>query len=178
MIRMLVSILLFLPILLSAQVLKPMDAAGAVTFTINNFGSGVDGSFRGLKGKIEFNPDKVASSSIMVTVDAATIETGINMRNRHLRGDKYFDAEKFPLISIAGSDFKSTGSPDTYNMTAKLTIKGISKSFLLTFTARQQKDGVLFEGRFNINRRDFNVGGGSISLSEEVRVRLKVLAKQ
>lgn len=178
MIKCLVSFLLFLPILLSAQVLKPVDAAGAVSFTINNFGSGVDGSFRGLKGKIEFNPDKLGSSSLLVTVDAATIETGINMRNRHLRGDKYFDAEKFPLISIAGSDFKSTGSPDTYTMTAKLTIKGISKSFLLTFTARQQKDGVLFEGRFTINRRDFAVGGGSISLADEVRVRLKVLAKQ
>jgi polyisoprenoid-binding protein YceI len=113
-----------------------------------------------------------------VTVDAVTIETGINMRNRHLRGEKYFFVDKFPVISILGTQVKFTGKPDTYTMTARVTIKGISKTFPLTFTAKPQKNGFFFEGSFTLNRRDFNIGSGSISLADVVTVRLKVLAQQ
>lgn len=173
----LVFLLLLLPGILTAQALKPVDAAGSVSFVINNFGAGVDGSFSGLKGSIEFDPNNLSAAKMLVSVEAASIETGINMRNRHLRGEKYFNTEKFPLLSLAGSALKSAGAPNSYTMTANLTIKGVTKRFLLNFTAREQKDGVLFEGKFSINRRDFGVGGSSISLSDDVVVRLKVLAR-
>lgn len=179
MVRTLFVFLILVPYFLVAQqVLHPVDAPGAVSFVINNFGSGVDGSFKGLKGEIRFDPNKLTESTMNVTVDAVTIETGINMRNRHLRGEKYFFVDKFPIISILGTQVKSTGKPDTYNMTARVTIKGISKTFPLTFTAKPQKNGFFFEGSFTLNRRDFNIGSGSISLADVVTVRLKVLAQQ
>ena len=178
MVRILCILCTLVPYFLVAQVLHPVDAPGAVSFVINNFGSGVDGSFKGLKGEIRFDPNKLTESTMNVTVDAVTIETGINMRNRHLRGEKYFFVDKYPIISILGTQVKSTGKPDTYNMTARVTIKGISKTFPLTFTAKPQKNGFFFEGSFTLNRRDFNIGSGSISLADVVTVRLKVLAQQ
>lgn len=178
MVRILFVFCMLVPYFLVAQVLHPIDAPGAVSFVINNFGSGVDGSFKGLKGEIRFDPTKLSESSMNVSVDAATIETGITMRNRHLRGEKYFFVEKFPVISILGTQVKSAGNPDTYIMTARVTIKGVSKTFPLTFTSKPQKNGFFFEGNFTLNRRDFGVGSGSISLADEVNVRLKVLAQQ
>jgi polyisoprenoid-binding protein YceI len=176
--KVLIAFCLLLSNYLVAQVLKPVDAAGAVSFVINNFGSGVDGSFRGLKGEIRFNPASLPEASMNVSVDAATIETGINMRNRHLRGEKYFNVEKYPGITIRGSQVRSAGKPDTYIMMASVTIKGISKTYPLTFTAKAQKNGFLFEGSFTLNRRDFDVGSGSLTLADEVKVRLRVLAQQ
>jgi len=178
MVRILFVFCLLVPYLLVAQALQPVDAPGAVSFVINNFGSGVDGSFKGLKGEIRFDPTKLTESSMSVSVDAATIETGINMRNRHLRGEKYFFVDKFPVISILGTQVKSTGKPETYSMTARVTIKGVSKTFPLIFTAKPQKNGFFFEGSFTLNRRDFNIGSGSLTLADEVTVRLKVLAQQ
>ncbi|MCF1714878.1 YceI family protein [Flavihumibacter sp. RY-1] len=177
MVRILFVFCMLVPYFLVAQALHPVDTPGAVSFIINNFGSGVDGSFKGLKGEIRFDPTKLTESNMNVTVDAVTIETGINMRNRHLRGEKYFYVDKFPVISILGTQLKSAGKPDTYNMTARVTIKGVSKTFSLTFTAKPQKNGFFFEGSFTLNRRDFNIGSGSISLADEVTVRLKVLAQ-
>ncbi|MCU0385422.1 MAG: YceI family protein [Flavihumibacter sp.] len=178
MFRVLFVFFMLAPYFLVAQLLHPVDGPGAVSFVINNFGSGVDGSFKGLKGEIRFDPTKITESAMNVTVDAATIETGINMRNRHLRGDKYFHVEKFPVISIVGTQVKSAGKPETYIMTARVTVKGVSKTFPLTFSAKPQKNGFFFEGSFTLNRRDFNIGSGSLTLADEVTVRLKVLAQQ
>lgn len=46
MLKLLLVFVILIPSGLVAQVLKPVDAPGAVSFVINNFGSGVDGSFR------------------------------------------------------------------------------------------------------------------------------------
>lgn len=165
------------PPFIQGVLLHPADTAGAVRFVINNFGSGVDGSFRGLKGRIDFNPENLARSSLRVSIDAATIETGIAMRNRHLRGEKYFHVEKFPEIILEGSNFRTSEGQDTYTMTARLTMKGITKSFPLLFKARPQKNGFLFEGSFKLNRRDYGIGSGSLTLADEVTVKLKVIAE-
>lgn len=177
MFKLFVYILSLLPIVSLGQTLKPVDAPGAVRFFIKNFGSEVEGSFTGLAGTIDFQPENLSASSLNVSIKASTIETGINMRNRHLKGEKYFDTDNFPQITIQSTGFKLNGNPNSYLMTAKLTIKGVTKTFSMPFTARNEKDGVLFEGSFTVNRRDFGVGAGSISLADQVRIQLKVMAK-
>ena len=161
-----------------AQILHPSDSESSVEFTINNFGSPVKGSFRGLKGNIVFDPANPTSGNMEVSVDAATIETGINMRNRHLRGEKYFAAEQFPRLVIRSGSIRLGKDAGTFLMSALVTIKSTTRTIHLPFRVQPVRGGLLFEGSFQLNRRDFGVGGGSISLSDEVIIRLKVLAKQ
>lgn len=161
-----------------AQVLHPVDSESRVEFIINNFGSPVKGSFSGLKGSIVFDPAHASAGSMEVSVEAATIETGINMRNRHLRGDKYFAVEQHPRILIRAGNIRAGKEPGTYLMDAAVTIKSTTRTIPLSFRAGPFSGGMLFQGNFSINRRDFKVGSGSISLSDEVTVQLKVLAKQ
>jgi polyisoprenoid-binding protein YceI len=165
------------PLLLLSQEFKPVDAPGAVQFYIRNFGSEVEGSFTGLAGTIIFDPAHPEKSKMAVTINASTIETGINMRNRHLRSEKYFHIEKFPRIRMESLKITAGNGSGQYLMKASLSIKGITQTVNFPFTARPEKDGFFFEGSFTINRRDFNVGSGSISLADEVRVVLKVMAK-
>src|SRR5205085_12458835 len=80
--------------------LKPVDADEAVTFTIKNFGINTNGEFKGLRGTIKWDASNPAASIFNVTVDAKTINTGIDMRDSHLSKEEYFNVEKFPVITF------------------------------------------------------------------------------
>jgi polyisoprenoid-binding protein YceI len=179
MIKQLIS-LLFFPIILTAGILlQPSDEGSSVRFAIKNFGGNVTGSFKGLKGKIVFDAVKTESSSFDVTIDVKTINTGINLRDSDLKKEKYFNVEKFPLIQMVSTGIrKDAGKSDGYVFNGVVIIKGVKKEISFPFTATQQNDGYLFKGSFPLNRRDFGVGGSSISLSDNLTVTLSVLAKK
>jgi polyisoprenoid-binding protein YceI len=151
--------------------LKPVDASEAVTFAIKNFGINTNGEFKGLKGTIKWDPSNPSASIFNVTVDANTINTDIDMRDSHLRKEEYFNTEKYPTINFVSTAVTAN------NVTGNLTIKGVTKQISFPFTVKPSAGGYLFEGSFEINRKDFGVGGSSVSLSNNVTVNLKVQAK-
>ncbi|CAN5236906.1 YceI family protein [soil metagenome] len=171
--RRLFTFILPLLIIMSFTVadLKPADTDQAVTFTIKNFGINTKGEIKGLKGGIKWDPAKPASSAFNVTADVNTISTGIDMRDSHLKKEEYFDVAKFPAISFAST------AVNNGNVTGNLTIKGITKSINFPFTVTPSGGGYIFEGEFTIDRKEFNVGSGSMSLGNSVTVHLKVQAK-
>lgn len=150
--------------------LKPVDSENAVTFVIKNVGINTRGSLNGLKGSIKWDAANPAASQIGVTVDAATVNTNIDARDRHLKEDEYFDVAKYPTLGFTSTAVSAT------SVTGNLTIKGVTKSITFPITVTASGKGYLFEGNFNINRRDFGVGGNSFVLSDEVKITLKVQA--
>jgi polyisoprenoid-binding protein YceI len=168
-------LLLVLPLALfsfSLSEFKPVDKTDSVTFDIKNFGINTKGEFKGLKGSIKWDAENPSSSSFDVNVDVNTINTGISLRDNDLKEAKWFDASNYPTIN-----FKSTSVTAT-NVTGNLTIKGITKQVSFPFTVTPVASGYLFEGTFPLNRRDFEVGGSSFSLNDNLQVMLKVYAEQ
>jgi len=161
-----------------AQQFNPTDEGSEVKFKIKNFGVNVGGSFSGLKGKIIFNPENLATSEFAVTIDTKTINTGIDQRDNHLRKEEFFDAEKFPNIQFASTKITTSTNNDYLFVFGKLTIKDVTKEVSFPFKATKKADDYLFEGEFKINRRDYNVGGGSITMADELTVNLSVLGKK
>ena len=179
MIRMLITLIIISVLFPSVENLNPADNGSTVRFTIKNFGSKVTGSFKGLGGKIQFDPERPGASVFDVKVDVKTINTGIKLRDSDLKKEKYFDTEKFSEIRMISSSISKDGEEkDGYIFTGSIVIKGISKEIKFPFTATAQKDGYLFVGNFPLNRRDFKVGGSSISLSDDLKVSLSVLGKK
>jgi polyisoprenoid-binding protein YceI len=160
---------------INAQQYKPVDAKSEVKFIVKNFGLNTPGTLSGLKGAIQFNPSNLSAAFFNVSVDVNTINTGIDMRDSHLKKDEYFNAEKYPNISFVSTSINQDGK--VYVLSGELTIKGISKSISFPFMAVAQNGGMLFTGNFSINRKDFNLGGGSAVLSNNVDVSLKVFAQ-
>jgi polyisoprenoid-binding protein YceI len=156
---------------------KPVDKESTLGFKIGNFGFDVKGSFTGLKGDINFDPQNAANSSFDVTTDAATVNTDNNLRDQHLRGESYFDVKNYPIIHFVSSKITSAGKENAFTAYGKLTIKDKSKDISIPFTAIPETDGYLFKGSFKINRKDFGVGGTS-SISNELEVILNVTAKK
>lgn len=174
---------LYLPFLLvltlsaRAQVLSPDESASAVKFKIKNLGVNVGGSIKGLTGKIIFNPASPQAGSIETTVAVSTLNTGIEMRDDHLKKEDYFDQARFPQIRFVSDRIAASNRKDTYIVYGKLTIKGITKDVSFPFTALPEGGGYRLKGEFTLNRRDFKVGGSSITLADKVIVTLDVLAR-
>src|SRR6185312_7753405 len=95
-----ILILVLFPLLSIGQTWKINPAGTKISFVIKNAGFSVDGSFSGLSGEIIFDPKELPKSSFNTSIDAASINTGINKRNEHLKKDEYFDVAKYPKISF------------------------------------------------------------------------------
>ncbi|MBS1750420.1 MAG: YceI family protein [Bacteroidetes bacterium] len=156
----------------------PVDEGSEVSFKIKNFGFNVKGTFSGLNGNIIFNPDSLEASSFDVTVDAKTVNTGIDQRDNHLRKEEYFDAEKYPKIHFTSTKITTSTNKKYLFVFGNLTIKDITKEISFPFRAVVKGDDYLFEGEFPLNRRDFNVGGSSLTMSDHLTVTLTVLSKK
>jgi len=170
--------LFFLAVIVSGQTYTPTDAGSKVKFIIKNFGINTGGSFDGLKGSINFDAANLASASFNVTVDAASVDTDMDARDKHLRKEEYFDVEKYPTISFKSSKITKTNKEGFLYMFGTLTIKGVSKEISFPFTHTAKDGGLLFDGEFKINRRDYGVGGKSFSMADELTVHLQIFAKK
>ncbi len=174
--------ILFAALLISntafSQTYTATDEGSSVHFTIKNFGIKTGGDFTGLKGTIEFNPKALATSSINVSVNATSIDTDNGSRDKHLRKEEYFNVEKFPLLTFVSTKITESSIAGRFFVIGNLTIKGVTKSVQFGFNATPSTTGYIFTGDFEINRRDFGVGGSSSVMADKLKVTLKVAAKK
>lgn len=140
-----------------------------VSFKIKNLlVNTVNGSFTGMKGDVNFNPDKLDAAYFNVCVDASTIETGIDKRDEHLKTADFFDVAQFPTICFQSKAVSKLDS--TYRTTGTLTMHGVEKTVEIPFTF----DGKTLIGSLTLNRLDYNVGTdvGSFTADETVNLTI------
>lgn len=166
-----------LPIVAFAQTFRPVDSGSSVKFKIKNLGLSTTGTFSGLQGTLQFDPNNLTACSFDVTIDAKTVNTGIDLRDSHLRKEEYFDVENFPRIRFVSSRVTPSTRAGTLFVFGSLTIKNVTKEISFPFTATPQNGGYVFSGEFKLNRRDFKVGGGSVTLSDNLTVMLSVFCQ-
>lgn len=163
---------------ISAQgVYTPIDAESKVHFVIKNLGIKVGGDFTGLTGSITFDPGNYTTAVFDVSVDAASIDTDNSSRDKSLRKAEYFDVTTFNSLHFKSTKVVLSSVAGRFYMYGDLTIKGITKPVEFGFGASPKEGGYLFDGEFRINRRDFGVGGSSITMSDKLTVTLSVFAK-
>jgi polyisoprenoid-binding protein YceI len=163
-----------------SQKYKPLDAASKVHFIIKNFGIETGGDLSGFAGDISFTPNSISASSFDVSVSVKTIDTDNDMRDKDIKGKKYFDADTYPLITIRSTKISRTNKTEAgwYYFSGTLTMHGVTKPIEFPFSATLKENDYLFAGGFTINRLDYGVGGTSAVLSNTVKISLSVLAKK
>ena len=158
-----------------AQV-QPQAAGSTIQFKIKNLGFNVTGALGGIAGQIHFDPAHPEDAAFDVTVEAGTIDTENGMRDDHLRGESYFNVQRYPRIRLVSTHI-SPHKKGSYLFTGQLTIKDHTKEVSFPFTAAEARGGgYRFMGAFTINRKDFDIGGFS-TISNELEVTLDVTAK-
>jgi polyisoprenoid-binding protein YceI len=100
-------------------------------FAVRHLGlSTVRGAFTKVNGSIQFDDKDVTKSSVDVTIDAASVDTRVEGRDKDLRGDHFFEVEKYPTLT-----FKSTKVEQVevgkLKVTGDLTIHGVTKQVVL-----------------------------------------------
>ncbi|MEQ9118791.1 YceI family protein [Fulvivirga sp.] len=146
---------------------------GSVSFVIKNTGVNVDGSISGLQGKIDFDMLQPSNSKIIVTIDPATIDTGIGLRDKHLKKEDYFDVDRYQVIKMESTSIVK--KIDGYEGVFMLTMKDVTKELVIPFTVKKENSKQHFNASFELDRRDFGVGGNSWVLSDDVKVKVKLM---
>ena len=144
-----------------------------VSFKIKNLGINTDGSFKTIHANIQFDPANLATSSIEATSDVNSIFTDNDTRDEHLRSDEFFDAARFPKITIRSVSLKHK-SGNNYSGQFNVTMKDKTKAFEIPFSYIPTANGGTFKGSFKLNRMDFGVGSSSLVLSNDATVSLEV----
>ncbi len=149
----------------------------SIDFKIKNAGFTVDGSFGGLTAIIKFDAINYSKGSIEGSIDVNTINTGIDLRNTHLKKEEYFNVSAFPKINLKSTSYTKE-KDDTFKGFFKLTIKGITKDVIIPFSFTESGNTAIIKASFKLNRRDYNVGESSWTMSDDVTVNILVnLAK-
>ncbi|MBT1697123.1 YceI family protein [Fulvivirgaceae bacterium PWU4] len=146
-----------------------------VSFSILNAGAEVKGTMEISNVDIHFNPKDPAQSTISASADPATIDTGISIRDEHLKRSDYFNVEKHPEIRLQCTGFRKVAR--RFIGYFDLTIKGITKPVIIYFTCTSNNNNLLLRGTFDLNRLDYNLGEKSIILDEQVKVRITFLTQ-
>ncbi|WP_027387962.1 YceI family protein [Chryseobacterium gregarium] len=139
----------------------PMHSS--VNFNIKHMGINfVQGRFDKFEGKAVTKSNSLDDAKLSFVVEVNSINTAVEMRDKHLKSADFFDAEKFPSMTFQSSSLTKDKN-NMYTLKGKLTIKDVSKeiSVPVTFggvTKNQQGKEVMgFQAIFKVNRLDYNI---------------------
>jgi polyisoprenoid-binding protein YceI len=138
-----------------------------VDFKIKNAGFWVNGHFKEVNAELFLEKSDWINAKLIGNVLSGSIETGIKLRDKHLKNDDYFDVEQFPTISmnlLSNNGLKN----DTLIGEFNLTIKDIERKIEIPLLIQETKNGVSITGDFSVNRSDVGLGKKSITLSNDV----------
>ena len=172
-----VLVMVFMALGAAGQHYVPVPDSSAITFTIKNLGVNVRGSFAGPAGTIRFDPQHPEMSTFDVQVEAATINTGNQKRDEHLREAAFFDVQNHPVIRFVSNKVTAGKKAGTFFIEGTLTIRSISLPVAIPFTAVPTNGGFRMEGAFGMRRKPYGVGKTS-TMSDKLEVQLRVLIRQ
>ncbi|PZR39224.1 MAG: hypothetical protein DI538_07425 [Azospira oryzae] len=124
--------------------------------------------FKGLKASISFDKEHPEKSKIQASIDATTVDTGVELMTAHAKEESVLDTDHFPVITFQSSSVRknSTG----YEVTGMLTLKGITKDINFPFTF----DKDTFIGTFSIAAKDFNINREGAVPSGQIKIELTI----
>ena len=146
----------------------------------------VRGHFRDFTGTATIDTAEPKNSSVHLSIQVASIDTGNEDRNGHLKSGDFFDVENNPEITFVSTDVSRDGSDWTIlgDLTIKGTTKPVSIAFEETGSARDPFGNlrVGFEGGVTVNRKDWGLTWnaaletGGVLVSEKVKLEFDISA--
>jgi polyisoprenoid-binding protein YceI len=150
-------------------------ARSMVQFTVTKLGfEDVTGKFLDFSGAVRYDAANPGNSTVQWSVKIASVKTDARNRDRALQSVEYFDAARHPEMTFRSERVRPLGS-GRLQVDGSITIRG--KTRPLSIIAEPVAGG--FESRFELNRYDFGIAGGTMMgrlIGRTVRVRLVAAA--
>jgi polyisoprenoid-binding protein YceI len=149
----------------------------------------VKGRFTRFSGDAHLDETNPANSRVDVTIDLASLTTGTEGRDNHLRSADFFDVENHPTATFNSTKVEKVGE-DRLRVTGDLTIRGVTKPVTLDATVEgkvkdmQGKDRYGFTATTSFSRKDFGLewnvalesGGWLVSDKITIAIDAQVIA--
>lgn len=172
--------------LVGAEIFSVDRSHSHLGFTIGFLGmSKVRGTFNDYAMTILYDEAKPERSSVTLVIDANTIDTAMESRDKDLKGERFFDVAKHPNLRFQSTRIEPKGK-DRWLVHGDLTIKGKTKAIAIPVqrTAERGPDKgwgnirVGGAGSVTINRKDFDINGPefwSAALADDVVIDVDIL---
>lgn len=155
------------------------QSASSIVFTGVHAGVPFEGRFSRWRADIRFDPQNLAQSSAVVTVETASAADGVPLHDQSLPQEEWFDAASHPTATFRTSEFRRRGD-NTFAARGTLTLKGRSVDVDLPFTLRIDGDRATMDGTADLDRRELDLGMASDPdfeyVSRDIGVRVHVVA--
>jgi polyisoprenoid-binding protein YceI len=157
----------------------------SVTFSVRHMViSNVSGSFKDFSILLKSDKGDFSDATVVSTIQVASISTDNDYRDKHLKSDDFFNAEKFPEIKFKSTKFEKIDD-NKYKITGDLTIRDVTKEVtfdaVLNGTLKTEK-GLLsaWQATTTINRFDYNlkwnktIESGGLIVGQDVTITLNL----
>lgn len=158
--------------------IDPMHSAAQ--FSVRHLGiSTVRGEFKNVSGSVGYDPADPTKTTLEATIDAATVDTRIEMRDKDLRSPNFLDVAKYPTIIFKSKHTEAAGS-GKLRITGDLTIHGVTKEVVLDVDGPSAPISAMGGIRIGasatttINRKDFGVNGAPSMVGDDITITIDV----
>jgi polyisoprenoid-binding protein YceI len=144
----------------------------------------VRGNFKGVNGTINWDESDVTKSTVNVTIDATTVDTGEPPRDKDLKSDKFFDVANHPTLTFTSTKVEQAGT-GKLKVTGDLTIRGVTKQVVLDVDGPSASvrdpwgnTRCALSAGTKVNRQDFGVkwnasiDGGGVVVGDDVNITI------
>lgn len=160
---------------MAQQALVP--AQSEISFVSKQMGVPVNGHFKKFDAQVAFDPAKLASSKVALTIDTGSATLGSKETDVEMPKPLWFNVPKFPQASFQSSAIKALGG-GKYEVAGKLTIKGTSQDVVVPVTLAQSGANTTATGSFPIKRLAFKIGeqewADTSMVADDVQVKFKL----
>jgi polyisoprenoid-binding protein YceI len=151
----------------------------AAQFSVRHLGvSTVRGAFSKVSGTAKYDPADPSKTTLDATIDANSVDTRVEMRDKDLRSPHFLEVEKYPTITFHSKQAKAAGQGKV-QVTGDLTIHGVTKEVVLDVDGPSaavkdpwgnQRIGA--SATTKINRNDFGVSGAPGVVGDEITITI------
>ena len=172
------------PVLAESQTYKFDKKHTEVLFSYRHLGlSRAYAGFNSVDGELKIDRKAPEKSTVNVVIDVKSIDTGVDVFDKHIQGADFFHTAKYPKATFVSTKVLKAGS-DVFKVTGNLTIKGKTKPVTLDLKLNADKEHplgkfnpkmkgvyvVAFSGKTTIKRSDFGMGLYAPATSDEVEI--------
>ncbi|MFV0477847.1 MAG: YceI family protein [Parahaliea sp.] len=89
-------------------------------------------TFEGVQGRILFDQEAPAKSSVAVTIPLSSLDSGVDDLDKELLGENFFDASRYPEITFKSTGIVFDGIGDSFTLQGDLSVHGVTRPVVLT----------------------------------------------
>ncbi|WP_458718434.1 YceI family protein [Pseudomonas gregormendelii] len=164
----------------AAEYTRVNPAASKISFTFNQMGSEVYGTFGRFEASFEFDTANPTAARTRLVIDMASIDAGSSDANLELQKPAWFNTPEFPQGVFESTRVTDLGN-NRYAVIGNLTIRGLTREVQVQVELKPESGIGLFNGEFVLDRDLFRIGEGEWAdtvVSKDIDIKFRVVAPE